>query len=351
MTSVSIKDDPALLDRLVGDQRAASGLFAAGAYWSEYTERIVEEIRLSGIGEFRRNTRIGKGFTDTLQRSPMDTRLRKSRTFRFHQLVAALPLVRRHVLSHYERLIRNVQTEAIQHEGALLQLKGRAMMEKHAALLRTLDTVAGGSDHAMEIDGRPIALAYLRQLGRLEALAPTMAFEDGARVLEIGGGFGVNAHLQLTLFPQIRHYLYVDIPPMLYIGTQYLKAHFGDAVLSYTDWCRDKPGDLAALPQRIYCLPPWVLTDLVFPWDRAMNAASFQEMDGAQIDFYLDYLSRNARPDARLAALYYCSNNRSLEEADFMATLSAHMQVEALGQPEGNLDPQMLYFLARPGKG
>ena len=43
---------------------------------------------------------------------------------------------------------------------------------------------------------------------------------------EIGGGFGANAHTLLSTIPQLKKYIYMDIPPVLYIGTQFLKHLF-----------------------------------------------------------------------------------------------------------------------------
>ncbi len=345
-----IADDGDLLDLLTADQRSVDGLFAAGDYWRHNAERIVAELKRSGLRGFRRNTRVGKGFVDILQLDPMDTHHRGSRTYRFHQLVSRLPFVRRHLLQIYENAIRRAWTDAVFFEGELVKLQAASVLEKHAELLSRLDTTAGDTGFVTEIAGRPVALTYLRQLCRLEALAPEMDFPAARRFVEIGGGFGVNAHLQLELNPQIERFVYIDIPPMLYVGTQYLKAHFPGEVYTYADWQRTRPADLDGIDSRLICLPPWVLAESRFTWERGMNAASFQEMEPAQMRFYLETLARNAAPDARLAALYYRSNNASMEETAFAELLAEGMQVSELGQPEPNVDPRLIYRLARPAE-
>jgi putative sugar O-methyltransferase len=350
MPDIIVRDDKALLEALIADQRSAGAVFNAGDYWKSYAARVVKELNRSGVGQFRRNTRIGKGYVDNVQRNPFDTLDHDSRTHRLYRLVTALPLVQRHVLDKFENAIRASQDRSVQLEGDLLLLRGAAVFEKHAALLRDIETLAGEPEACVSVHGRETALTYLDQLCRIETFEPGMAFDTGRRFMEIGGGFGVNAHLQLALHTGLEAYLYVDIPPMLYVGSQYLRAHFGDEVYTYTDWLRERPEDLSTVRQRLICLPPWALQHSKFTWDRAWNSASFQEMNEAQVDFYVDYLADNAAgEDARMALIYYRSGNVSMAEEQFNSVLSRRLKLSDISEEAmANPHNQQSYFVGRP---
>ena len=64
----------------------------------------------------------------------------------------------------------------------------------------------------------------------IEVMHPPFLFR---LTFEIGGGVGTNVHLVLENYKNIRKVLYLDIPPNLYVGTQYLKAFYGNAVSDY----------------------------------------------------------------------------------------------------------------------
>ncbi|MCX6227018.1 MAG: putative sugar O-methyltransferase, partial [Bacteroidia bacterium] len=95
----------------------------------------------------------------------------------------------------------------------------------------------------------------------------------------IGGGFGINIHLLIENYPKIRKVIYLDIPPNLYVGTQYLKAFYGEAVYDYRMLRKlqeIKFSDTDDL--EIFCITPWQIERLQSQVDIFMNSHSFVEM-------------------------------------------------------------------------
>ena len=111
--------------------------------------------------------------------------------------------------------------------------------------------------------------------------------------MEIGGGFGANAHLMLSTWPRLRKMVYLDIPPNLYIGTQYLRHFFGDAVRDYRT-CSQLDHISFRLDEslEIYCIAPWQLFKVHSKIDTFFNAHSFQEMSEIIVSNYANEIDR-----------------------------------------------------------
>jgi hypothetical protein len=90
----------------------------------------------------------------------------------------------------------------------------------------------------------------------------------------------------------------IDIPPVIYIATQYLRALYGDQVCSY----RETRGMQTIDPYQIdgrkfFCLPPWQLEKLNVRIDLFHNASSFSEMSPAIVDRYAGAVRKLSRPN------------------------------------------------------
>ena len=80
-------------------------------------------------------------------------------------------------------------------------------------------------------------------------------------------------------YPNIRKVLYLDVPPNLYIGTQYLKVFYGDRIRDYREtrslstiqFSNDKEIEIIAIA-------PWQLSQVSAQFDIFHNAHSFVEM-------------------------------------------------------------------------
>ena len=80
---------------------------------------------------------------------------------------------------------------------------------------------------------------------------------------------------------------FIDIFPNLFVGTEYLKFHFGSAVKDYSlfhdsDEIRFSEDD----ELEIICIPSWALEKVKSKVDKFHNCASFQEMKVDQVRNY-----------------------------------------------------------------
>ena len=142
--------------------------------------------------------------------------------------------------------------------------------------------------------------------------------------MEIGGGFGANAHLLMHMFPNIKKYLYLDIPPNLYVGTQYLKYFFPKAVVDYKvtaglERIEFKNND----DREILAIAPWQIEKVKVTVDGVWNSHSFVEMPLATIQNYKKYIKQFIRkqPSSFLCMLTYDGFNLS-------STIHPHKLVE-----------------------
>jgi hypothetical protein len=137
----------------------------------------------------------------------------------------------------------------------------------------------GGVDRKSEVRGLPVSHHYIIMLDLIDRMVERVNISETRSFCEIGGGFGVNAHLILSNFPSIRKYIYVDISPNLYVATQFLRAHFGDAVI---DFCHTKDSvDISFSNDddlEVFCVLPHQLEFIKEEVDVFHNANSFVEM-------------------------------------------------------------------------
>jgi putative sugar O-methyltransferase len=141
------------------------------------------------------------------------------------------------------------------------------------------DTLAGHPQQTLSINTIKIGEVYLRVFAWIDEYSKVIDFSKVRTVAEIGGGFGAFAHTILQWFPNIRKYLYLDIPPTLYVGTQYLKHFYGKDVIDYTatrklDTIRFSTDD----NREILAICPWQIEKVEDSFDFFWNSSSFQEM-------------------------------------------------------------------------
>jgi len=130
-----------------------------------------------------------------------------------------------------------------------------------------------------------------------------------AQYSKLGGGFGANIHLLLENYKNIRKVLYLDIPPNLYVGTQYLKAFYGKAVFDYKalahlDSIKFSTDDNI----EIFCIAPWQIEKFQSEVDIFMNSNSFVEMPRNVVKNYVDKFNRFPGSENAAVALSTYSN-------------------------------------------
>lgn len=128
---------------------------------------------------------------------------------------------------------------------------------------------------------------YVNYLLCLAALSQHVN-EPPRSFLEIGGGFGVLGEILLSRDPDTV-YVDLDIPPLVTVAAYYLSELFGaERVLVYDDRVADAgqltPGGSAVLPN-------YRIEDLRGDYEVFINSFSFQEMEPAVVDRYVEHVA------------------------------------------------------------
>lgn len=113
-------------------------------------------------------------------------------------------------------------------------------------------------------------------------------------VMELGGGYGRNAYCNISLLPQLKRYIMVDIPPALFLSQTYISEVFPDKKVftfrpfsSFAEIEKEfNASELVfLLPEQIELLPPHMI-DLIIAID------CLHEMDKKQVDRYFTAFDR-----------------------------------------------------------
>jgi putative sugar O-methyltransferase len=299
--SPEITDDLPLLEIMIHDLRHQSGsLYRPGPYWDRIAENALSEIGRCGLQDFRGSSNlIGQSFADNLA---VDIRDGYNSGYRrlIRWATRLFPLSR--VFDAQAGLTRGFAAESIRLSQELLSQKPR--VQELLGRYRVPYSLLGGCKTAVKIAGKDYAIHYLNLLEQHDTIASLIRFDRVRTVFEIGGGFGTNIHLLLENYPNIRKVVYLDIPPNLYVGTQYLKAFYGEAVRDYRDLKkRDRIVFSDTEDREIYCIAPWQIENLQTHVDIFMNSHSFVEMPAEVVANYAHHLMRLPGSDASAIAL------------------------------------------------
>jgi putative sugar O-methyltransferase len=272
----SLEDDEALLALMLGDASRQNELYRPGAYWSRKTRNTTDQIRRLGIGDFRgASSSIGLSFTDSVH---VDVRydlcgglrgaLRVLLTsmFPFNMIFGAqVSLTRSH-----EAEARRLRSLVLGSDPRVVELVERYSIPP---------SLLGGCLDSVVIGERRVATYYLNLLHQHDRVAGSCPFTGISSMLEIGGGFGAHVHCLVENYPRLRKIVYLDIPPNLYIGTQYLRAIYGTSVRDYRQTRELADIEFSSNDAlEILAIAPWQIERLRVGVDLLYNAHSFVEM-------------------------------------------------------------------------
>ena len=257
-----IQDDYKLLELMLRDVLAQPNIYRPSEYWSDYSTRGIsgyQEIWIKGF--FRSNPKIGKGFCDTVSDDPfalLDTNIRH----RLHKVMRENLFVKKYFVEPFEHVLKARTEERNFYRNFYAGIKLQSWYDDFKSSHQLPDTLLERPSDTFQIKNDTIGASYLNSFLRLSSHETHIDFNSLSTVLEIGGGFGANAHTLLTAFPNIRNYIYVDIPPMLYVGTQYLKSIYNSEVIDYSALCGVEDLNIKHSERTIYALCPWQLETL-----------------------------------------------------------------------------------------
>ena len=281
-----IEEDLQLIDEMLSDCQLQSELYRAGPYWEANARASAREIKAFGLANFRGMTNlIGQGFTDCVVLDWRNYLYRSGPLRRLFYVIAKHVFPINRIIDNQVELTKNYFSRLTRHIEEELRLKQRTaeLLERY----RVPYSLLGGCVDKVAINGNQIATHYLNLLSQHDYVARHVDFAKVQSILEIGGGFGVNIHLLLTNYKNIRKILYLDIPPNLYVGTQYLRAFYGDAVCDYREIKRRQSIAFSSDDKlEIFCITPWQIELLQNEVDVLINSHSFVEMPEAVVRNY-----------------------------------------------------------------
>ena len=271
-----IQDDFVLLDLMKNDAAKVDGIHKAGPYWLKKTKATFNEIKKFGLQDFRGvGNSIGTSYCDNAYvdvRGLFNYFPRSALTYFFRSVYPFNKVFDAQVslTESYFHQLNSHTNMYLADNPRVIALLGKYNID--------FETTRGGCLSFLEHGSVKIAHTYLKLLDTIDHVNKKVDLRTKRTCFEIGGGFGVNAHLLVELF-KIKKIIYLDIVPNLYVGTQYLKSFYGGSVIDYSV-TRDK--DIIAFEANndleILCIAPHQIDKIVAEIDFFHNAHSFVEM-------------------------------------------------------------------------
>lgn len=238
-----VADRPELLQLMLDDLAASPAAFKPTNYWSVYERRFLPELVARGLRDFRRrheSVLSSFGATDFRPRGAY-VDLSRSRVFG-NRVTQHLPGWKR-LLSRLNDVLNRDGMSAVRldvYECGLRELQESAfrltqLYGEHAGA-RALDSIelssAGNPEDVFEIAGRAYTMRALYYYLRYAYCCQFVDFDEIDLMVELGSGMGRQIEIVRKLHPRIRVIAF-DIPPQLYVCSQFLSAVFPDAVIGY----------------------------------------------------------------------------------------------------------------------
>jgi putative sugar O-methyltransferase len=315
-------DDPELLDLMMRDEEKQKPIYRAGPFWRAMAESVCAQIKRVGIGDFRgSSSTIGWGFCDNVYQ---DVRIKYSprKPGVLDRLLSCTPIFR-HLNANFEEQLSLTRTyETWAREAAygkiLRNPRTQYLLEKYSLA----DTVRFGCLDRLEINRAPVSRHYLKLLDQHDRSAQHLDFTKVRIAFEIGGGFGINTHIWLQNYPNIRKFLYLDIAPNLYVGTQYLKSLYGSVVRDYRETRSLRKISFENNESlEIITIAPWQIECTETQIDLFMNAHSFAEIPEDSVANYAAFASQFMHQDSQISlSTYYSPEGSPVLTADKLPT-------------------------------
>ncbi len=293
-------DDYALLEMMMADLKKAPVVFQPTNYWATYEPRFMAELKAHGLKDFRRQKdAVFRAFGGVDFVHPTaELAFRNSRLFR-NRLARAIPglpgLAHRLdlFLSRYIKTLDGLDMATYVRLGYLFAedyARGSAARPLSAFSM----SLVGNPDGVVEIDGRLYTRQMIQYYLQYAYVSRFVSFDDLPVIAELGSGMGRQTEIFAKLHPN-QTYLLFDIPPQIYVAEQYLKAVFGDRVVSYRE-NRDRTSLSNLRPGAIYIFGNNQMPLLeTYPVDLFWNSASFHEMEPDVVQNYLRFVDASTR--------------------------------------------------------
>jgi hypothetical protein len=173
-----------------------------GSHWQDHAYIMEKAIKRDGLDNFRSNPYISVPLGEHVKIDPLAEKSLSWKAIPLRILVN-LPVIRK-VTNIYLELIRKHYDDANHHNSYYYEKEFGYLLEKYDLP----ETMRNGCLDVVTIKGQKISRVYIDHLNRIDKFSQHIDFSCIKTVMEIGGGFGINAHLLCHLFPNIRSYIY-----------------------------------------------------------------------------------------------------------------------------------------------
>lgn len=302
-----IKDNLGLLELMIKDQNKQNSYYKPGIYWKKKSIISYKLIKKYGLNNFRSyENLIGESYSDSINIDYRNTLEKKSFLKSFLFFLTKISVIGKFIDKQVEISLNFHQQYLRLFENMILRNERYAFLKKKYKISGS--TVFGNPSEKFfdkELN-EEVSILYLNLLDQHDYLAHKIDFNKLNSVFEIGGGFGINIHLLIQNYPNIRKIIYLDIPPNLYTGTQYLKSLYGESVLEY-----DKLKNNSEIKFKednnleILCIAPWQIEDLDQTTDIFLNSNSFVEMPKNIVQNYSNKILKNNNLKTIIALVSY----------------------------------------------
>ncbi len=262
---------------MVRDSEQQNELWTPTSYWRGYCNRITRELAARGLSGFRTNQAILKGFAGGgVSQATMPVAGWKRAIWKATE---RLPVVKRIVVEH-RRLVHAEHIRCVQCQVRLAAL----MLDRVAVDFPNLSPpeglASGGAEDVFLWRGHAVTSDWLVHVVRAAAFYRVFSPETIGSILEIGPGLGLSTLAHLALNPHLSIVVNVDIPPVLYVSTQFLKSVKGIRVVDYRNCQKlEQIRPVAFDEPVVWQIAPWQLPRVEGRYDAFFNAYSFQEME------------------------------------------------------------------------
>jgi len=278
-----------LLLELIKDQENSTTLYKPGPYWSYKCKKAANWMLKYGFDDFRGlNSPVGSSYSDNIifdKRNEFGLGIKPI----IANYISRLPLIK-NIFDTQIKLTKEHINHVNNLQGHIYRKSERVRYLLKNYIVK--DTVNFESISTFKINDSEYAFWYLIILNLIDLINNKINLKKIHSFFEIGGGFGANIHLLLNNFNNIKKILYLDVAPNLFIGTEYLRTFFGDAVKDYIELKNKKITFSNDDNLEILCIAPWQLPHVELQVDHFHNSRSFQEMTSEIIENYCKFIKK-----------------------------------------------------------
>ena len=285
-----LEDDLDLLTSMVNEMGKQQEHYHPGPYWKNKTKVSVNALKKFGLTGFRGFVNpVGQSYTDNILTDVSTTYCRNFLHKLYGYLFQIFPF--NTFYNSQTKLTKNYASRFINYSQQLISKDRRIpfLLEKYIMPYSLL----GESVYNLHYENTEYSIHYLNLLEQHDNISSHIDFTKTSTIFEIGGGFGCNIHLLIENYPNIRKVIYLDIPPNLYVGTQYLKAFYDSSVIDYNHLRNSQSIQFSSNDDlEILCIPPWLIERLDCNIDVFINSHSFVEMPIEVVNNYITHIMK-----------------------------------------------------------